>query len=200
MKLLPLLLCAPALAATLTACTLTSTDVEPTPPQEPVSGQATVSYRLDGQPVVANNYSNLGDIFLLAVPLLNRKFPVEATVWEDSTLVLAAIDAQRPTEESQPTPQQVRHDLVLRVPGFHGVGTYTSFEASFAEQRRDARQQWQSGPELLAAPGAPQRLTVTEWTPDRREVRGTFELVLLDGGSGQRRVVSDGWFFALTRY
>ncbi|GAB2952129.1 hypothetical protein GCM10027048_16470 [Hymenobacter coalescens] len=191
------LLCVLGLTSTLAACTFTSTEVEPSPPQKPVSGQPTVSYQLDGQPVVANNYSNLGDLFLLAVPLFNRKYPVEAVLWDDGTLLLAVIDAQRGQQAGEPNPQSVRHDLVLRVPGFQGVGTYTRFEVRFAEQRRDANQQWQSGPELQAAPGAPQRFTVTEWTPANGEVRGTFELTLLSPGSGQQRVVSDGWFFAL---
>jgi hypothetical protein len=188
-----LLLCAPA-------CTLTGTDVEPPLPLEPVSGQPTVAYQLDGLPVVANNSFDLGTIFV-SFFAGNREYPVEAELLADSTLVLSAIDSQRDQSGGDDRLQKVQHGLQVQVPRFRGVGSYAQLAVQFAERTRPAPDQpWREGRTLTAAPGAAQRFTVTEWKPAERQLRGTFELTLLDSATGQRRTIKEGWFFALTRY
>ncbi|MGI4833660.1 MAG: hypothetical protein ACRYFK_09390 [Janthinobacterium lividum] len=171
MKILLLL----AALGLLAGCRLTSTEVEPALPVGPVSSSATLVYRANGVPIVANNALNLGT-FLIAIfgdpRAVVAKFPT------GGNLLLRGSDVH-----NQPV-GYLTHSLTLELPAFHGAGAYSLLPASpqayptsyYYLTTYDGAGHPLDHAEQYPAASAPAQVIVTDWNPVSRHLAGTFAL------------------------
>ena len=176
----------------LPACTLSADDVEPTPPAGPINQANTVTYYLNGQPVVAHNYTDLATAVLL--PFLGPfgpGQPVRAQLQPDGTLSLSCVDDQNVVR-----PGFVQHALAWQLRGFGGVGRYAPLPAATVLRlavRDAADTAWQPGP-TQPLTTAPAEVVITTWDPATRHLRGTFRLEFAAVSSAPAAIVTAGQF------
>ena len=159
----------------LLGCKLTTTDVEPALPAVPVNDSATLVYRANGLPVVANNSVNIGTIFLA---FLGDSRAVKAK-WpgQGSSLSLVGSDVH-----NQPG-GYLTHSLNMELVAFHGAGTYPLLP-TMAAYPGTYYQLTTYNPtgnpldhaEQYPVATAPAQVVITDWNPGTRQLTGTFTL------------------------
>ncbi|WP_375417422.1 hypothetical protein [uncultured Hymenobacter sp.] len=177
----------PALSA-LAACTLTSEEVEPALPQIPVHNSNTVAYKLNGLPVVAHNAGSV----LASIFGGGRYPPVDVHFETDSSLIFTSAD-----EQNERAPGLVVHALQWQLTRFRGVGSYRPgpAETTFQLYTYDAGRNTQpTGPVQQLDLSQPAEITVTEWNPATRYVRGTFRLHFAARNGAPAAALSEGAF------
>ncbi|QKG55546.1 hypothetical protein GKZ68_02170 [Hymenobacter sp. BRD128] len=166
--------CAQLLTTTLllSGCQLTSSEVEPALPAVPVAGSASLVYRANGLPVVANNSVNIGTII---TAFFADPRAVKAKWSGSGSLLLSASDVL-----NQPD-GYLTHTLVLELNSFHGLGTYvlaatTAYPASYYQLTTyDTNGHPLDHAEQYPVASAPSRVVITTWDATTRHLTGTFE-------------------------
>ena len=178
----------------LSSCTLVTTDVEPELPTMSVNQSSTVAYHFNRQAVVAHNYTDLGT--LIIGPLLSQfgggGEPVQAVLRRDGNFTLVCVD-----EQNIVRPGYVQHGLTWQLASFSGVGTYQPVPgtALCRIRTRDATDEtWLLSPLQPLSAQTPGEITVTEWNPTTRHLRGTFKLLFDATGNAPAADVRDGMF------
>ncbi|QKG51649.1 hypothetical protein [Hymenobacter sp. BRD67] len=159
----------------LLGCKLTSNDVEPSLPAVPVNNSATLVYRANNQPVVANNST---DFAKLIVSFLGDLRAVRAKWPTGGNLELFGSDI-----DNQPD-GYLTHSLVLELVSFHGIGTYsllptspTSYPASYYQLTTySSTGSPVDHAEQYPVISAPAQVVITDWNPSTRHINGTFAL------------------------
>ncbi|GAB3637423.1 hypothetical protein GCM10027422_30130 [Hymenobacter arcticus] len=171
-----------AVATGLAGCTLTQELVEPALPQGRLNESSTAVFRANGEPVVANNSTNIGTIL---VGFLGDPRPVTGKLDRDSTLVVFARD-----QNAGPA----SHRLTLALPKFKGPGTYKLSAAWPSQYAELANAQNAAGgyDELTfrVLSSEPAEFIVTSWAPATRRLVGTFRLTVANGV--QRIAITEG--------
>ena len=178
----------------LSSCTLVTTDVEPELPTTSVNHSSTVAYHFNGQAVVAHNYTDLAT--LVIGPILSQfgggGAPVQAVLRPDGNFTLVCVD-----EQSIVRPGYVQHGLTWQLAAFSGAGTYQPVPntALCRIRTRDAADEtWLQSPLQPLSAQTPSEITVTEWNPTTRHLRGTFKLLFDAIGNAPTADVRDGMF------
>lgn len=159
----------------LLGCKLTSTEVEPALPDAPINGSATMVYRANGLPIVANSSV---DFVTLIVSFLGDTRAVRAKWPAGGNLQLFGSDIH-----NQPN-GYLTHSLVLQLASFHGTGTYSLLPASstsYATSYYQITTYSNDGSpvdhaEQYPVASAPAQAVVTDWNPMTRHLAGTFLL------------------------
>ena len=183
-----------ALLPLASACTLTSTNVEPDLPSGQVNASNTVVYRADGLPVVAHNYADLGTV--VAIFLFDPR-GVAGQLELDSTLTIRAYDKQNAS-----VPEIQNHSIELTLLDFQGVGTYrlrtpgmthslSSYQLSTRQQNPNAPSATQT---FYPVPTAVPEVTITLWDPATKHLKGTFSFTAASTTGAQTVEITDGRF------
>lgn len=166
-------------------CKLTTTEVEPALPAVPVNSSATLVYRANGQPVVANNSTNIGTFIAV---FFGDPRAVSAKLSAGNNLRLFASDVQ-----NQPA-GYLTHSLMLELSGFHGLGTYsllpatpTAYPATYYQLTTyDNAGHPVDHAEQYPVASAPAQVVVTAWDATTRHLAGTFEVSVAGPNNLQR--------------
>lgn len=160
-------------ALLLAGCSLSHTNVEPDLPNGQLNADNTLAYHINGQPVVAHNYSNLGTVLL---SIFGDGRSVVGKRFIDSTLVIRGADGQNATPAGGKN-----HVLSLTLTKFRGQGTYrlSSPATTYQELAVPYDPAQASGrPTFTVASAAPAEVVITSWAPTTRRLQGTFRLAV----------------------
>ena len=173
------------LLSLLVGCTLTSTEVEPDLPDGRANDSDTLVCHVDGLPVVANNYTDLGTII---VGILLDPRQVVGKVDYAGTLTIRGIDAPVGTKS---------HTIRLSLPKFQGLGTYVlQAPATYYQEYVKPATTSGSGTTLTftLVPTVPAQVTITGWDTATRHLQGTFLFTVATAATAPNVVITDGRF------
>lgn len=178
----------------LSGCKLTSAEVEPALPPGPVNGSATLVYRVNGTPVVANNSVNIGTIL---VAFLGGSRSVAAKLTADSILFIQGSDIN-----NQPD-RYPSHNLSLAVAKFRGpatypagtAGRYASYQTLYQVVTYDSAGHPLDHAKQYPTADTLNQVIITEWQPASRHLQGTFVLHVAGPNNPQKPTeISEGHF------
>ena len=187
----------PLAAWWLSGCRLTSTEVEPALPPGQVNDSATLVYRVNGIPIVANNSVDIGTIL---VAFLGGSQSVAARLTADSTLSVQGSDVNNQPDR-YPT-----HNLSLEIANFRGAATYPVGAAGpygyygtvFQVVTYDSVGHPFDHAEQYPVAGTPNQVVITGWQPATRHLQGTFVLHVAGPNNAQKPTeISEGHFDVL---
>ena len=167
------------LLSLVTGCTLTHDDVEPALPVGQVNGSSTMVYRVDGRPVVAHNYADLGTIL---ISFIGDTRGVSGKLSADTALTIRAADSQNFSK-----PGFQNHVLELVIPNFRSSGSYRLNAAGSRYPRTayqtitqtQAPQTLGNDPAFYPVPATAPEVVVRFWNPVTRHIKGTVNITVI---------------------